>query len=205
MSDEQTTGPRRQFEPPPWEREQFEELARRREAERLAEEKRLEIAAEAAGLREIAGQDIPAEAAAALVEQREKAAPPAAEQAEAAAPTATPPGMQPEATRSQGAAAKPEVDVEATTRLRRAAGMLEALKAEEEPVFAAAWRVAALVGGVMVLGGFVLMFQGGGYLARIRTPSAITLFVPGVMMLTGMTAIGLGAWTIVRGLKRRGE
>ena len=167
----------RPFEPPPWEREQFEQHARE-QAER-------EAAAEAARARAIAEQ----EAAQTAKWAAEDAASAAGQAGATGAPEV---GASPAAAASKG-----EVDE------NQVALMLLGLRAEEPAVLEGAWIVTVIASGVVMLVGLTIAIWGGAVLARPGLPTAGVL--GGVVLLGfGLAFLGIGVWAAFRALRQQG-
>jgi hypothetical protein len=180
------TPPRREarpFEPPPWERDQFERH-KREQAER-------EAAAEAAR-------------AAVLVEQEaarsaEQAAGPAA----GAKPSSIPDQGEAKAA-SGGQEARPATPApKAEVDEKQVAAMLVGLRAEEPVELEGAWVVNLAAGGVVALIGFASAIWGVTALTKKGLPAAGTL--GGLVLLGfGLGFLGIGGWLVFKVLRQRG-
>ncbi len=164
-----------QFEPPPWEREQFEEFQRKREeqAQEHAEETLPEQTSSVAEL---------------VVEEKIDVAQESLGQA--AAPTQEPPGKE-----SPGGA---EVDEKAM------AAMLLQLQIEEPESSSALWKIGLVfsVGAVGI--GLVLLVWGFVAMVRTGALGPAGIVGSTILMAFGGLFVGLGIWTAVRSLKQRG-
>jgi hypothetical protein len=172
----------RSFEPPPWERERFEELARRR-AEREA--------AEAVALR--ARDDAAREAAArAATDEAEEAAAAAEPRTggDAEEPAHALPGGR-RAAAGHGSAV-PEADV-----------LLMGLAAEEPRAFAHAWVAWIVAAGLFAALGLGTVVFGSAGLARAQGSSIATAW-SFVLVVAGLASLGAAVWLTVRALKERG-
>lgn len=172
MVDDKIKAPRG-FEPPPWEREQFDELARRRQAEADAE----------------------AAALAASLERREApGAPPGPEPETAAADTTAPEPEAPEPVVRKTAVPPDEAQVDV---------MMMGLKAQEPEALAGAWVVPMAAGAVIVLVGLVLgVFGVIGLVSAGKGPPSQSM-VSGVILMAALAMIGLGGWLLWKSLKTR--
>jgi hypothetical protein len=182
-----TSGKRREartFEPPPWERDQFDRLAKER-----AEQEAAEAAARAAV--ELAASEGSATigAAPAVAGVNPASAFDAQEAQIAASPFAS-------AEAGAGSASGP-VDE------RQVAVMMMDLKSEEPPALGGAWiavMVAAIVLGAM---GIVLTAWGLVELARAGG-SSFGALGGGVLTMFGLGFAGLGAWLAFKTLRQQG-
>jgi hypothetical protein len=173
----------RQFEPPPWEREQFEKQ-KREQAER-------EAAAEAARAKVLAQQE--AEQAAEKPDDTLGigAATAARETAGAGVVGAA------EAGKASPEAHKAEIDE------KQVALMMLDLRAEEPPALEGVWVVNMTAGVIVMLVGFASTIWGATALARRGLPVAATL--GGFILLAfGLGFLGLGGWLIFKALRQRG-
>jgi hypothetical protein len=173
----------RQFEPPPWERDQFERQ-KREQAER-------EAAAETARAQVLAQQEAARAAQEAAGLSEPTAATTAGESSETGAI-----GSDGEVGASE-AAPKAEIDE------RQVALMMLDLRAEEPPALEGAWVVNMAAGLIVALVGFASSIWGGVALARRGLPVAGTL--GGFILLAfGLGFLGLGSWLIFKALRQRG-
>jgi len=172
----------RRFEPPPWEREQFERLARER-AEQEAAERELaaKLAADGAA-REPESAETSADAPARAVAAEQVADVPSAPASSAPPASAGP---------------KPELDEKHVARL-----MLE-LRAEEPRLLTGAWMVGLGSGLVLALAGFVLAAWGGFALSNSRL-GQLGKLGGGILIVFGIGFVGTGGWLIFRALRQRG-
>jgi len=163
------------FEPPPWEKEQFDELAQRKEAERVA----------AAAL-----------AAAAARPVQPETAQPAAAQPEAPASSvkqAAPAEQGPVA--STGTAGGDDPRIEA---------MMRRLKEEEPPFGQDIWKVEVGAGAVLAAIGTVFVVWGIVALAETRG-AGVTGSLGGVVLIVfGLVFACVGVWMMYRTLRQRG-
>jgi hypothetical protein len=171
----------RQFEPPPWEREQFERHKR--------EQAESEAAAEAARAKVLAEQE-----AARPVEQATESA---------AEPSSIPDQGEAEAARkgqeAQPATAAPKAEVDE----KQVAAMLVGLRAEEPVALEGAWAVNLAAGGVVALIGFASAIWGVTALMKKGLPAAGTL--GGLVLLGfGLGFLGIGSWLVFKVLRQRG-
>ena len=168
----------KRFEPPPWERDQFEELARKRADEEAAEAKAAaERSATQAGAAEAeaAGQT--------LVELSEETPSEAGATAEAAEEPAVPAGALEDA---------------------RVMEMLTELASEEPPASRGLWKVSVAIGGVMVALGAVFLFWGMAALVAARRAGAVGTFGGIVLLLFGAGFVAGGAYLAVKNLRQQG-
>jgi len=141
------------FEPPPWEKEQFEELARRKEAERIA----AEALAAAAAQQQIPAQ--PVQPAASQEAYPQEAQPVAPQQAASAAPVAQPPMVERAQGAGEGEAAKEDPRIEA---------MMLGLRNEEPSFGEDVWKISVGAGAVLAAIGAVFVVWGIVALAATR-------------------------------------
>ena len=192
MADQSHRRSAKPFEPPPWEKEQFEELARERER-----------AAQAAAEAEAAAAQAVAEAAAEHEQAEEQSSAPE-RPAEPAAVAA-------------GAAPKDEKPVEASPSVDtseesgedglgdpRVDAMLMMLKAEEPDTVSGIWKVGMVAGAFLAMMGLVLVVWAGVALARTLEAGPTAYLGAGIMGLMGAGLVALGVWLIVRSLRKQG-
>jgi len=173
----------RQFEPPPWERDQFERH-KREQAER-------EAAAEAARAQVLTEQD------ATRVAQE------AAESPEPTAGAGAGESSETGAIGSGGEVRVSEAAPQAEIDEKQVALMLLDLRAEEPPALEGAWVVNMAAGLIVALVGFASSIWGGVALSRRGLPVAGTL--GGFILLAfGLGFLGLGGWLIFKALRQRG-
>lgn len=172
----------KQFEPPPWEREAFEELTRAREAEELI------------GAAEAARGDAPGVEAEVIAEV------PVAEPEEGAA--APQPAVQPapDAAAEQAAPSKTAVSEAELTE------MMAGLRAEEPTSMQSYGAIAialsvftGLVGIVMLVWAMAMFVS-----ARARGTGRVGLIGGSIVALFGALFIGLSMWVALRTLRQRG-
>lgn len=172
----------RQFEPPPWEREQFERH-KREQAERDAQEKLL------------AEQE-----AARAAEQ------PVAQGAEPEHATAGPmpgPASAPEVAAGSGQSPTAPSEAKRAVDEKEVALLMIGLRAEESPVLEGAWVVNVVAGAVVALVGLASSIWGVAAMARKGMPVAGTF--GGLVLLTfGLGFLGLGGWLVFKALRQRG-
>jgi hypothetical protein len=179
MDDRPNRRPPNSFEPPPWERAQFEELERRREEARQEDELATALAAQDA---------VPVQAA-----QAEEEAPAVAPQSEATAQTAPPPV----------ATANPGADPPAGIDDKAVEAMLLQLRAEEPAHDESLWKVSLAFSGFSAVIGSILLVWGAA--ALMRTGSSAAGMIGGAILLAfGGLFVGIGAWLAARSLKERG-
>jgi hypothetical protein len=176
----------REFEPPPWERDQFERLAKERAESKAAEETARAAVAEVAA----------AQTAAVTGE----------------APVASP--VDPAATFTNGTEeqtavlpARPEgeaADGGATpVDDRQIAAMMMDLKAEEPAALGSTWIVAMM--SAIVVGAVGLVLIVWGLTEAARSSAAPTgAMGAGILTLFGLGFGGMGAWLAFRTLRQRG-
>ena len=173
----------RQFEPPPWERDQFEKH-KREQAER-------EAAAEAARAKVLAQQE--AEQAA---EKPDELPGIGAASATGGAVGAGALGAG-EAGKASQEVHKAEIDE------KQVALMMLDLRAEEPAALEGVWVVNMMAGVIVLLVGFASSIWGATALARRGLPVAATL--GGFILLAfGLGFLGLGGWLIFKALRQRG-
>lgn len=166
----------RQFEPPPWEREQFERHKREQaELEAAAEEARAKVLAEQAAL----------------------AAQAAAENLEQPAPAEAAPSTGNEQASPSTESPRAEVDD------KQVAMMMMDLRAEEPAALEGAWVVNLAAGIVVALVGFASGVWGVAALSKPGLPAAGRL--GGFILLGfGLGFLGVGGWLIFKALRQRG-
>jgi hypothetical protein len=168
----------KRFEPPPWEREQFEELARKRaeeEADRAQEAEREVAPTKPGGLDAAAGPE------------------------QAAGPETG------ETTESEPAEDRAGSDARAggveDARLNE---MLADLAIEEIPSARGVWKVSVAVGGIMVAFGAVFLFWGIAALVAVKKTGAIGTFGGSVLLLFGIGFVSGGVYLVVKNLRQQG-
>ncbi|MDR3687574.1 MAG: hypothetical protein P4L93_11520 [Coriobacteriia bacterium] len=173
----------RRFEPPPWERDQFEQRARE-QAER-------EAAAEVARAEVLAQQE-----AARAAEQA--AEPPEPKSGAIAGESVEGEALQ------QGAELRTSAEAH-TAELdeKQVALMMLDLRAEEPPALEGAWVVSMAAGLIVALIGFASAIWGGVALSKRGLPVAGTL--GGFILLAfGLGFLGLGGWLVFQALRQQG-
>ena len=166
-----------QFEPPPWEKEQYDELTKRRE------EQAAKAAAEAEAAKEAAA---------------------AAEAQAAPAETASPgvgPGKPDAGSQGSVPGSKPEDAVDGVDPAVMKE-MMERLKIEE-PEAKSFWRVRLVVAAFIGVGGAILMIW-GMVAFRASSSNQTGVLAAVILLLFGFGFIALAAWTAYRGLQQRG-
>lgn len=181
------------FEPPPWEKDQFERLARQRSAQEAAERAAAEV----------------------LIERQpqEPAAEPAGPTASGEAPVGT---VEPEvagAERStEGSRTQRPTEAAAAPNPARTSGhvdeaqlavMMMGLRAEEPPALGGAWVIALVSAIVMGAVGIVLLIWGVVALTRSNL-GAIGTMGGSVLLLFGVIFMGACIWIGLRTLRQRG-
>jgi hypothetical protein len=170
------------FEPPPWERDQFDELARRKEADQevvseTAEEDAITVALEEATVKASDGTT--------------------------GAPSAAPIGPvgteRPSARKAvwSGAALDPEEDP-------RVEAMLEVLKSEEPQFGKQLWKVSLAAGAVLASVGLVMTVWGIFAIAATGRAGAFGSLGGGILLAFGLGFVGVGGWMAFRTLRQRG-
>lgn len=180
----------KRFEPPPWEQNQFEELARKR-AEQEAAQAEAQAAAEAEAEAQAAAEQTAAEA--------EEA------QAEAAVETLAEAPEEP----SSEAVAEPAITMPPATPPRgleeaRMTEMLADLASEEPPVSRGIWKVGVATGGVMVALGAVFLFWGMAALVAARRTGSVGVFGGAVLLFFGVGFVAGGMYLVVKNLRQQG-
>lgn len=186
----------RRFEPPPWERDQFEKLARER-----AEQEKAELDAALAAA-EIAAAARPAQEA-------DPASGPTPEEVQSGSPQA---GVEraAEGEIDRGPVAAAEAKAAAVLEVpkvelddKQVALMMLDLRAEEPVSLQAAWAVNLGAGGIVGLVGLVIGVWGIVALANRNLGTTGTL---GGMVLVafGVGFVAIGGWLIYKALRQRG-
>ena len=181
MTDSNDKREARSFEPPPWEREQFEQLERAR-AERAEEQ----------------------ELAAALDRLTEESAPEAA-----SAPEATDEAEQTTASEREPQAAQAATPTERPVDPGELDVMLLQLRAEEPEALTGFWKFGTIAAALVALVGSMLLIWGVVGFTRVgraadaagRTAGMIGA---GTMVLFGLGFVGFGVWMAVRSLRQQG-
>jgi hypothetical protein len=162
------------FEPPPWEREQFEELSKSRSAETP------ELAETPAEAQETAEPDGEAHAG----------------EAEKPATAEVPESVSVAADRAD--AGSPAVDP------NKVEMMMLNLRAEEPRVEEAYWRIATALGGVCSLGGLVITVWGFAAMTTLHGGGGFGALLASLVVMAGLGFIGVGVWLIVRAFRQQG-
>ena len=171
----------KRFEPPPWEQDQFEELARKR-----AE---AEVQADADAAAEVLTEDRTA---------------PALEQQAVSGSAAAIEG-EPDAAARQQEALVPSAAAEGD-RLdeARVTEMLAQLASEEPPAAKAFWKTSVVVGTGMVVFGAVFLIWGVAAVVAARKTGAVGMFGGSVLMLFGAGFVFGGLYVVVKNLRQQG-
>jgi hypothetical protein len=170
----------RTFEPPPWERAQFDELARQKEAERQAEQE--------AAAQQAADSLAAAHAEAELIVLPEPVVVEATATVIAEAASA--------AVRFEAAPKQPLDD-------KKIAALMLELRAEEPRSLEGLWAVSVGAGTITAVIGVAVFVWGVFALGKPGIGTAGT-FVGLVMLAFGVAFLGIGGWMIFRGLRQRG-
>ncbi len=168
----------RSFEPPPWEREQFEELARRREQEARLREERTRAEAEAEeAMRRVAAQ------ASTAAEERQ----PAAEGGTEAVPGA-------------------ETSVVPTGGDDPAKRLLFQLQAEEREQYGGSiWRFGIAAAVLLAVIGCGMLAISVRAAARTTESGMAGLVGSAIIGIVGTLILGIAVWQGVRSYEKRGE
>jgi hypothetical protein len=163
------------FEPPPWEREQFDELAKRRQAEDPIEQKDEERGAEgtAAGPDALKGGPVPD----------------ATQEAGTEAP-------------EPGAAADEPAGSELDPK--QVEVLMMGLRAEEPRLEGTYSKITMVVGALSAFIGLVLMTWGLMGMATPKRAGAGPLFLVGVPLIFGLGFIAGGVWVMFKSLRQQG-
>ena len=170
--------PKKPFEPPPWEQEQFEDLARRREQQRASQEPLMTDA----GIEAVAEEPIG----------------PASQEAPAVAPQPTgagAPGEPPADTPKRKVPAEDDPRVEA---------MMAVLRSEEPAFGAEMWKGSVAAGFVLALVGVVLVVWGVFAASVAKRTGMLGLLGGGILVVFGLLFTGVGVWLVYRTLRQRG-
>ena len=180
----------KKFEPPPWERDQFDELARQR-AEREA------VAAQEA---EAARAQAEADAAWAAAEAA------AAEDGAGETPAGTvvsEPMLAADATVAQVAEA-PDAGRQAATDEPRVEQMLAELAAQEPKAAGSYWKTNVIVGSGLVIFGSVFLIWGIAGLVAAKGAGVAGMLGGTVMLIFGAGFVFGGMYVVVKNLRQRG-
>jgi hypothetical protein len=172
----------RRFEPPPWERAQFERHAREQ-----AERERAEREAAAAAM-QAAAVDAAQAAELELPEGTTRESRPVGHQASVAGGPSVAPSTAP-------APAKEPVDEKHVTLM-----MLE-LRAQEPPPLEGAWKATVGAGVVVTLVGIVIGIWGAVAFFRLGSAAGVG---GAVLVGFGFAFAGIGGWLVFRALRQRG-
>ena len=197
----------KRFEPPPWERDQFEELARQRAEQEAQEAEQAKLAAEAQ-----AAIDAAAAAQAARSATAEEAL--ASDAAGAQAPSAAAAGAvtAPEAVAQSAVPAS--ADAEAATSAPQPAVpgpaeehvnvMLAGLAAEEPPAATAFWRTSVTIGAAVVVFGATFLILGIATLLRTARTGIVGLLGGSVLLIFGAGFVAGGVYVVIKNLRQQG-
>lgn len=166
------------FEPPPWERDAFEELSRKKAEERAEDD--LEVA--------LAGLDA------------DEPEPPSA----ANEPAEDAPGQLPA---SAAAGPQSAQEDEVVAREARAAAMLAQL-AQEEPVPKTHWVAGLVVAGLLASLGLMMLvwgIVGAARTAGVSEAGPVGLIGGVILGVFGIGLVAVASWLAARALKQRGE
>jgi hypothetical protein len=172
------------FEPPPWERDQFDELARRQEADQAAAS-------------ETAEEDA---ITAALDDATAKASEGAALELPTAMEPTGPVGAGGRSARKAvwtGGVLDPEEDP-------RVEAMLQVLKSEEPEFGKQLWKVSLAAGAVVASVGLVMTVWGIFAISATSRAGALGSLGGGILLAFGLGFVGLGGWMAFRTLRQRG-
>jgi hypothetical protein len=190
--DFQPPPPRRQpreFEPPPWEKDQFEQLARERaEQERIERDAALAAQAEA----EKVTSEPSAEADAGAGEQVAQDGLPQSDDSEGVAETAT-----------AGVEHQPAGEPRVVLDERQVELLLMGLREEEPETLAGLWLVSSVAGVVVVVVGLAISVWGTAAMLNGSLGST-GKFGGTVLVVFGLAFVGVGGWLVYRALRQRG-
>jgi hypothetical protein len=180
----------RRFEPPPWERDQFEQHARE-QAEREKAEREAVLAAA-----KIAAAMLPSEVAEGESSTAEGA--PLTDGAGAeGTPAAPPTGVAGQNVLKRAGVDKPALDE------KQVAMMMLELRADEVPVLQRAWLVNFVAGVTTTVVGLAIAIWGALAFGN-RNLGATGTFGGMVLVVFGVAFAGIGGWLIYRALRQRG-
>jgi len=163
------------FEPPPWERDQFDDLARRRQESEPSEP----AAEEGLDVSEVAGTSgEPAEA-------------------EAVSPLPDADAEQPDGL-VETADVKPELDPKQVEML------MMGLRAEEPRADEAYWKVSVIAGAFSALIGLMVVTWGLVALAAPKGNAAGTGLMVVMLLGVGIAFIAVGVWIVFKSLRQQG-
>ena len=163
------------FEPPPWEREQFEELAKSRVEQEPA-------TAPAVGSPLAAPAPSVAEQVLEAVQEAEDAESAGADSADVGEAQTARPGIDP----------------------KRLEVMLMGLRAEEPRPEEAYWKVTTIAGGVSALIGFVITTWAIVAFATLWKSGPQGMTLASVLLVFGLGFVGGGIWLVARTLRQQG-
>ncbi len=166
------------FEPPPWERDQFEELARQKQAAEEAEAASVPVAQDAE--REpVAEQTLPQQVAAAA-------------------------GDESAATGGSMAESEPAETAGGDLDPKRVEMLMMGLRAEEPRPEEAYWKVTTAAGVVSTFIGLVVTTWGIIALAAPREPGAGAMMMVLMLLVFGIGFTVGGVWVVFNALRQRG-
>ncbi len=182
----------KRFEPPPWERDQFEELARQR-AEQEAEQARLQAEAQAALAQEQAA------AAERTMQQPLEPAPGAVSAAQTIDAETVADDNAPPAAGSPTTMAEVSGPEEA-----QLTEMLAGLAQEEPPAAEAYWKVNVAIGSVVVVIGLMFVVWAVTALVGAAKSGVVGVFGGSVLLIFGVGFMGGGVYVVVKNLRQQG-
>ncbi len=199
MTDDSVRQPRK-FEPPPWERDRFDELARKRAEEEAAA---AQLAADAAAAAAAAPVAPAPEVAATVAPVAPAPAAPAevAPAPQAEAPVVMQPAPQPVAAQAPQPAAPaaraaavvdPEVEM-----------MLAGLRSEEPRVFERVWIAWLVASAMFAAVGVFALYLGLAGVIRSNGSAGATMW-SAMSDISGLAALACAIWMLVKALRERG-
>lgn len=199
MTDSPNRRPAKPFEPPPWERAQFDELARQREEAEKERELNAALAALAAPVPDQAAPEV-SDGSASPVAEESAAQPEARAEASGEGPQVAAPAQQQAVSEGEAGPTGPPAS-ELDDKVVEA--MLVQLRAEEPVHDDSLWKVSMGLSAFSALIGAVLFVW--GLAALMKTGSSAAGMIGGSILLAfGGMFVGIGAWMAARGLKERG-
>lgn len=174
---------RKTFEPPPWERDQYEDLARKQGGEAPLETEVLHAQPP------ITGDETAVNACGRAAENE---------------PLGGEPGVLKEGTAAQQATTQGEGKKSNSLNERKVAAMLIDLQVEEPPALREVWKVAMVAAMVVGVIGAVLVMWGVAALVMAPKTGQIGLIGGLVLLFFGAGFIGGGVWLAERTLRQRG-
>lgn len=164
------------FEPPPWERDQFEELARRKQAEREA-------------------QTVEAEPPAGPVDVGQGRLP-EAERPEGGVLSEEPPSDEPRS----GPAAKERAQIDET----QVTELMMGLRAEEPRPEKMYWKIVAGSGVVSTLIGLMISTWAVAVMVAPKQAGGGEVLFEVTLLLSGLGFVAGGAWVVFKSLRQQG-